>query len=94
MNWLVISKSTYETVLHEKHFLQEGRIGNICLFHTRHTLQDESRVIRFFISWGGESIYNNHENDSLMGKELRRIGMPCIVITNQFISMSTLTGRI
>lgn len=45
----------------------------------RKCLRDESGVGRFFASWGGEALYNHHEDDSHTGPILRSIGQPRIV---------------
>ena len=36
-------------------------------------------IRRFFQSWGGEALYNQHESDPETGTVLRQIGLPCIV---------------
>ncbi|WP_042059382.1 hypothetical protein [Aeromonas allosaccharophila] len=36
-------------------------------------------IHRFFKSWGGEALYNCHENLTPTGDTLRRIGIPCVV---------------
>jgi hypothetical protein len=36
-------------------------------------------IERFFRSWGGEALYNSHEDDPVTGPILRQIGSPCIV---------------
>jgi hypothetical protein len=36
-------------------------------------------VRRFFRSWGGEALYNSHEDDHRTGSALRVIGIPCVV---------------
>jgi len=37
---------------------------------------------RFFSSWGGEALYNSHEEDQETGPILRNIGTPCIIQAN------------
>jgi len=36
-------------------------------------------VQRFFRSWGGESLYADHERDPKIGPVLKQIGIPCVV---------------
>ncbi len=46
----------------------------------RSVLRSEGAVGRLFRSWGGEALYNSHEDDLETGPLLRRIGTPCIWI--------------
>lgn len=34
---------------------------------------------RFFKHWGGEALYNSHEENPVTGKQLQKIGIPCVV---------------
>ena len=36
-------------------------------------------IERLFRSWGGEALYNSHENDPVYGPILKRTGTPCII---------------
>ncbi|GAB2561935.1 hypothetical protein [Spirosoma aerophilum] len=36
-------------------------------------------IERFFRSWGGEALYNSHEDDPLSGPIITTIGRPCII---------------
>jgi hypothetical protein len=55
-------------------------------------------IERFFRSWGGEALYNSHEDDPKTGVVLKKIGRPCIVeadIPIEFLnSHSCLTNKI
>lgn len=42
-------------------------------------LAEQDGIERFFRSWGGEALYNSHENDLETGKILLTIGTPCII---------------
>jgi len=42
-------------------------------------LADQSGVERFFRSWGGEALYNFHEDDPVTGPALAQVGTPCLV---------------
>ncbi|EKD73845.1 MAG: hypothetical protein ACD_45C00175G0005 [uncultured bacterium] len=46
----------------------------------------ESGIGRFFKSWGGEALYNSHEENPVTGAALRRIGIPCIIKANVAIA--------
>src|SRR5258708_6367768 len=48
-----------------------------CLYPPR--LGGQWGIQRFFRSWGGEALYNSHENDKLTGPVLKTIGEPCII---------------
>lgn len=39
----------------------------------------EGGIERFFRSWGGEALYNSHEDDPETGEVLLEIGLPCII---------------
>lgn len=39
----------------------------------------EDGIERFFRSWGGEALYNSHEDDAETGPALKAIGIPCII---------------
>ena len=44
-------------------------------------------IERFFRFWGGEALYNSHEDDASMAAVLRRIGTPCLVEADVPISL-------
>lgn len=48
-----------------------------CFFEPH--LADESGIGCFFRSWGGEALYNSHEENPISGDALRKIGIPCII---------------
>lgn len=48
-----------------------------CLFEPH--LAGESGIERLLRHWGGEALYNSHENDPITGPILRRIGIPVVV---------------
>lgn len=39
-------------------------------------------IERFFRSWGGEALYNSHENTPVTGAALLTIGKPCLIKAN------------
>ncbi|MDD2609367.1 MAG: hypothetical protein PHX60_06670 [Giesbergeria sp.] len=45
-------------------------------------LAGESGIGRFFKSWGGEALYNSHEDDPVTGAALCNIGIPCLIKAN------------
>lgn len=42
-------------------------------------LEGEGGIARFFTSWGGEALYNAHEENPVTGPVLAGIGRPCII---------------
>ena len=59
-----------------------NRVGEIRFVTKKSLLRVENQVRRFFESWGGEALYNSHEDDPITGPQLRSIGMPHIVMAN------------
>jgi hypothetical protein len=43
-------------------------------------------IRRFFNSWGGEALYNSHEDNPVSAPILNKIGIPCIIEANVPIS--------
>lgn len=64
----------------ENQIKDQNRLGRLSLIFSRCLLKDEYGVIRLFRSWGGESLYNTHEDDADTGSYLRKIGVPCIAV--------------
>jgi hypothetical protein len=58
----------------------DNRSGMIWFVFTRTQLSDESGIERLFRSWGGEALYNSHEDNVLTGPLLRGIGRPRIIV--------------
>jgi hypothetical protein len=61
--------------------LEESRSSKTWFCFSRLLLCEEWGISRFFRSWGGEALYNSHEDDGDTGPILRKIGTPCIVVT-------------
>jgi len=57
----------------------EHRAGMIwfCLYPPR--FAGEGGIERFFRHWGGEALYNSHEDDPVTGAAISSIGQPCLV---------------
>ena len=55
---------------------REGRLW-FCFFPPR--LAGESGIRRFFRHWGGEALYNYHEDDPEISPVLGSVGTPCVV---------------
>jgi len=56
-----------------------NRAGKIwfCFFPPK--LAGENGIGRFFRHWGGEALYNSHEDDSVTSPILRRLGTPAVI---------------
>ena len=57
-----------------------NRSGMCWFVFTRTPLRDEFGIERLFRSWGGEALYNSHEDDELTGPLLRQIGSPRVIV--------------
>ena len=57
----------------------ENRAGRLwfCFFAPGEA--GESGIHRFFRHWGGEALYNSHENNNVTSPVLASIGTPCVV---------------
>jgi len=58
----------------------ENRLGRMAFCFTHAQLKDEGGVGRLLGSWGGEALYNSHEDDAKTGPLLKGLGSPCIVV--------------
>jgi hypothetical protein len=58
----------------------DNRSGRTAFFFTRAQLDNGAGVDRLCRSWGGEALYNSHEDDKETGPLLRSLGSPCIVV--------------
>ncbi|MCO6416077.1 hypothetical protein JYK14_07820 [Siccirubricoccus sp. KC 17139] len=58
---------------------EPSRAGRVwfCFFPPRHA--GELGIGRFFRHWGGEALYNSHEDDPETGAALRSVGVPCVI---------------
>lgn len=74
-----IAKDIAEVLKGRHQASDANRAGKIwfCFFPPNRA--SESGIGRFFRHWGGEALYNSHEDDPVTSPMLRRIGMPCIV---------------
>jgi hypothetical protein len=58
---------------------EDNRSGRTAFFFTRAQLKDHAGLDHLCRSWGGEALYNYHEDDPETGPLLRSIGIPSIV---------------
>ncbi len=89
-----LSSPVAEALMNSNNTEDLNRAGRVCFFHCLSTLKVEVGVVRLFKSWGGESIYRQHETAPIAMDELRRVGSPCIVVgslklseVNNFVSI-------
>lgn len=66
---------------------ETNRAGLIwfCFFPPRRA--GKNGISRFFRHWGGEALYNSHEDNSEIGDTLKAIGNPCIIEADVPIKM-------
>jgi len=74
----LISKELRNKLINKEELVADNRKGKIFVFHCLSTLRDEWGLNRLFGFWGGEALYAYLKNS----KELRKIGIPCIVFTS------------
>ncbi len=58
---------------------EASRAGRIWFCFFPPGLAHQHGIERFFRNWGGEALYNSHEDDELTGKALRTMGRPALV---------------
>lgn len=68
-----------ERLLKENQSADPSRCGDIGFANAPSLLRQGDSVHRFFDSWGGEALYNSHEDDPTTGPALRSLGQPYIV---------------
>jgi len=77
----IVDKATAQLLIEKNDANATNRKQMIwfCFFRPRRVRQ--SFVERFFRSWGGEALYNDHEGTkSLAGSVIANIGTPCVVV--------------
>jgi len=75
----VLSPSISRRLLAKNQAKERNRANRIwfCFYPPR--LAGQPAIERFFRSWGGEALYNSHEDDHITGPVLQRIGTPCLI---------------
>lgn len=69
-------------LLSKKLHVQQGtRRGKLYFVCGKSELQHEDVISKFFRCWGGEAIFNLHENDNFSWPILSTLGKPCIIKT-------------
>lgn len=74
-----LSPEIAERLISTNQASEDWRSGQLWFVFSKSQLADEFGISRFFKSWGGEALYNSHEQDEETGPLLRSIGMPCII---------------
>ena len=77
----LLSREVKKRLLSAHQADDDGRRGMTHFVNCRSVLFCESDVGRLFRSWGGEALYNSHEDRGDTGPVLRRIGKPAIIVT-------------
>jgi len=68
------------SLLRSRHQAREKNRSGVawfCFYHPH--LAGQGGLERLFTNWGGESLYNSHEDDADTGPALREIGVPTLV---------------
>lgn len=75
----LIDDTVAAALLVENEADQQNRSGKIwfCFYPPRHA--GEGGIGRFFKYWGGEALYNSHQEHALRGPILEKIGTPCLI---------------
>ena len=76
----LVSRKTFKFLLENNSSGHNNRKGKIWFLHDSQILKDYNSVGRLFKNWGGESIYNNHENNNPIKSEISSIGTPTILV--------------
>jgi hypothetical protein len=68
-----------ERLIAENQANDNNRKGKMwfCFFEPR--IAGQSGIERFFRRWGGEALYNSHEDDRETGEALKLVGRPCLI---------------
>lgn len=75
----VIDGDIADRLKNENQANEEYRAEMIWFCFFKPYLAGQGGIERFFRSWGGEALYNSHENDPITGVCLSEIGIPCII---------------
>jgi hypothetical protein len=62
--------------------LDSNRAGKLWFCFYPPSYAGERGIGRFFRHWGGEALYNSHEDDPVTSQALRIIGTPCVLVTS------------
>lgn len=75
----LISKKVAKYLIDNNQSGDENRANMLwfCFFPPH--LAGQHGIERFFRHWGGEALYNSHEENPVTGKQLQKIGVPCVV---------------
>jgi hypothetical protein len=75
----LIAKSVGDLLKTRNQASDTNRAGMVWFCFFAPAVAGEGGIGRFFRHWGGEALYNSHEEDAVTSPILRRIGMPCLI---------------
>jgi hypothetical protein len=77
----MLEESAAQHLMNKNQANDANRAGMIwfCFFPPR--TAGQLGIERFFRSWGGEALYNSHEDNPITGPALTKVGVPCIIET-------------
>jgi hypothetical protein len=76
----MITKIIADRLIGKNQADEKCRANRICFIFTQNLLKEENGVGDFFRYWGGESLYNCHDNDAEISPILQSIGEPRIIV--------------
>ena len=71
-----------------------NRRDKIGFANARSLLRQRNLVCRFFDSWGGEALYNSHEDDLATGPALKSMGEPYVVVAGLPANVLRISGQL
>jgi hypothetical protein len=82
----LLTRQIAERLKTENQAHETNRAGMVWFCFFAPHIGGESGIERFFRHWGGEALYNLHEDDPLTSPAISCIGTPCLVEANVPIS--------
>jgi hypothetical protein len=83
----LIDKTLAERLKAENQAQESNRAKMIWFCFFPPYVAGQGGIERFFRSWGGEALYNHHEDDEVTGPALWTIGTPCLIEADVPISI-------
>ena len=75
----LIRKNVAQSLLNNNQSGDNNRANMLWFCFFPPYLGGQHGIERFFRHWGGEALYNSHEENPVTGKRLQKIGIPCVV---------------
>lgn len=75
----ILEEAITQRLMQKNQANDNNRAGMIWFYFFPPHIAGQWGIERFFRSWGGEALYNSHEDDPITGPALAKIGIPCII---------------